>query len=355
MVPPLKKHAVMLQSMPTATHPSPVQTIVPGEVVTPDVFQGSAFLSYWREDYDYNDHHVHWHMVFPGTGVVVNGKNVKVIDRQGELFLYMHSQMVARYETEGLCWNLPLVRPWNQYDDVLEQGYVPVPGLAEYYGGYPPFSRWFATKNPNIPDTPDQPVPRALLETWRDNIYQAIKDGYFWTKDKDGNSGNVMLTEDNCHNLVGMVIEAESDDLQILPDGSWPDHDLYGNLHNFGHDKFAELGYHLGVRKILSFPLTTPHLLSFFLSQSKIGTRLLCNESLLPDDFQLWVSSRRGVLAVAQAHSILWAPRCCQIPARHYGAQGISTAFKLHYSPTRREGEIFHPKGNYNHHGSVTK
>lgn len=248
VIPPLKQHALFVQQRvaPVATVGAPQSTlsVVPGEVTTPDTFQGPALLSYWRNDYDYNDHHVHWHMVFPGTGVVVDGVNVKVIDRQGELFLYMHSQMVARYETEGLCWNLPLVRPWNQYDDVLEAGYVPVPGLIEFYGGYPPFSSWFPTKNPNIPDTKDQPVPRALLETWRDNIYLALKQGYFCTKSKAGESGKVLLTADNCADLVGVVVEAESAALQILPDGSSLDDEIYGNLHNFGHDKFAELGYH---------------------------------------------------------------------------------------------------------------
>jgi len=151
---------------------------------------------------------------------------------------------VARYETEGICWNLPLVRPWNQYDDVLESGYVPVPALIDFYGGYPPYSGWFATKNPNIPETPDQPVPRATLETWRDNIYQGIKDGYFWTVNSAKDRKKLELTEDNCANIVGVVIEAESRALQMQADGYFLDDSLYGNLHNFGHDKFAEMGYH---------------------------------------------------------------------------------------------------------------
>lgn len=246
-VPPLKAHS-MIANQNTTTALGQKLTIEPGEVVTPDTMQGPAILSYWREDYDYNDHHVHWHMVFPGTGMVVNGQNVKVIDRQGELFLYMHSQMVARYDTEGICWGLPLVRPWNQYDDILEAGYTPVPALNQFYGSYPAFSSWWATKNPNIPDTKDQPVPRATLERWRDNIYQAIRDGYFYTKKEDGTQGKVELTAENCHNLVGTVIEAESAALQKLEDGSTLDagepDTTYGNLHNFGHDKFAEMSYH---------------------------------------------------------------------------------------------------------------
>ncbi|KAB5516965.1 hypothetical protein GE09DRAFT_1159092 [Coniochaeta sp. 2T2.1] len=242
-VPALKDHAVM-RAQATIQPSSSTSQIDPGEVTTPDTLRGPAVLSYWREDYDYNDHHVHWHMVFPGTGTVVDGQNVKVIDRQGELFLYMHSQMVARYDTEGLCWGLPLVRPWNQYDDVLEQGYVPVPPLKDFYGGYGAYSSWFATKNPTIPDTKDEPVSRAQLEQWRDNVYQAIKNGYFLTKKPDGSQGKAMLDPGNCANLVGVVIEAESAALQVLPDGSSLDSDVYGNIHNFGHDKFAEMGYH---------------------------------------------------------------------------------------------------------------
>jgi tyrosinase len=246
-VPPLKNHAPFLDAE---------LAVVAGEVVTSDTFQGPAILSYWREDYDYNDHHVHWHMVFPGTGVRVNGENVKVIDRQGELFLYMHSQMVVRYETEGLCWNLPPVRSWNQYDDVLESGYAPVPALIGYYGGYAPFSSWFAVRNPNIPDVPDAPVSRAQLETWRDNIYQAIKDGYFWTKNKStGETKKFPLTGDNCLDIVGVVVEAESVDLKKLADGFVFDEDLYGNLHSFGHDKFAELGYHKYLTKTAPYGL----------------------------------------------------------------------------------------------------
>ncbi|GFF41023.1 hypothetical protein IFM51744_04665 [Aspergillus udagawae] len=248
-VPPLKDHAILLGQGPVFLQIEPgtpsESRILAGEVTTADTFQGPALLSYWREDYDYNDHHVHWHMVFPGTGVYINGENVRVIDRQGELFLYMHSQMVARYETEGLCWNMPPVRPWNQYDDVLEHGYAPVPGLVEYYGGYAPFSSWYAIRNPNIPDVPDAPVPRAKLEGWRDNIYQAIKDGYFMTRNKStGEAKQLPLTGDNCLNIVGITVEAESAALHKLPDGFSLDEDLYGNLHNFGHDKFAELGYH---------------------------------------------------------------------------------------------------------------
>lgn len=47
---------------------------------------------YFREDIGLNLHHWYWHLVYPqyGPREVVNK------DRRGELFYYMHEQMVAR-------------------------------------------------------------------------------------------------------------------------------------------------------------------------------------------------------------------------------------------------------------------
>lgn len=49
-------------------------------------------LAYFREDIAINMHHWHWHLVYPNTGPmeVVNK------DRRGELFYYMHQQVLAR-------------------------------------------------------------------------------------------------------------------------------------------------------------------------------------------------------------------------------------------------------------------
>lgn len=49
-------------------------------------------LAYFREDIGINLHHWHWHLVYPFEAAreVVN-KN-----RRGELFYYMHQQIMAR-------------------------------------------------------------------------------------------------------------------------------------------------------------------------------------------------------------------------------------------------------------------
>ncbi|ROT61245.1 prophenoloxidase [Penaeus vannamei] len=51
-------------------------------------------VSYWREDYGINVHHWHWHLIYPpGMGVDR--------DRKGELFYYMHQQIIASSPSEG--------------------------------------------------------------------------------------------------------------------------------------------------------------------------------------------------------------------------------------------------------------
>lgn len=49
-------------------------------------------LAYFREDMGINLHHWHWHLVYPFDGP----DSVVRKDRRGELFFYMHQQLMAR-------------------------------------------------------------------------------------------------------------------------------------------------------------------------------------------------------------------------------------------------------------------
>lgn len=59
-------------------------------------------VAYFREDLGINLHHWHWHLVYPGSNP--SEKNCKELqihnvvskDRRGELFYYMHQQILAR-------------------------------------------------------------------------------------------------------------------------------------------------------------------------------------------------------------------------------------------------------------------
>ena len=50
-------------------------------------------LAYFREDVGVNSHHFHWHLVYPFMGPEPRFYDK---DRRGELFYYMHEQMLAR-------------------------------------------------------------------------------------------------------------------------------------------------------------------------------------------------------------------------------------------------------------------
>ena len=212
--------------------------------IAADAMKGVELVSYFREDYDFNDHHYHWHYVYPYAGIVVNGQHERVIDRQGELFLYMHSQMLARYDAELLSWDLDITHSWG-YDDVLTFGYTPPPGLRDTYSPRPPFQGWYEDHNPNFPDN-KAPPPKKDLIMWRNNIFRAIESGYFVTVKEDGSAGKFRLTADNAHNWVGIVVEGEITALQEVAKGEKIDPDRYGSqlggLHNNGHDKFAAIG-----------------------------------------------------------------------------------------------------------------
>lgn len=61
-------------------------------------------MDYWRHDIDLSDHHQHWHTIYPP------------FDREspvhGQLFLYMHQQMLARYDTDRRAVGLNPVDPY---------------------------------------------------------------------------------------------------------------------------------------------------------------------------------------------------------------------------------------------------
>lgn len=75
-------------------------------------------VSYFREDIGVNSHHWHWHLIYPTTAT----KDQR--DRKGELFYYMHHDMLARYEAERLCNGLQRTKRLDINEPVTE-GYFP--------------------------------------------------------------------------------------------------------------------------------------------------------------------------------------------------------------------------------------
>ena len=79
-------------------------------------------LDWFREDPLGNDHHRHWHIVYPARGRPGPG-GVQLQDRQGELFFYMHQQMLARYDAERRGLGFGPVVPFADYREPIGEGY----------------------------------------------------------------------------------------------------------------------------------------------------------------------------------------------------------------------------------------
>jgi len=91
---------------------------------------GEDLLHWFREDIHLNEHHRHWHMVYTTTGIPSGTPDaptfpVRMKSRQGEVFIYMHRQMLARYETERVTAGLEPTVAFDDFEQSLGDGYEP--------------------------------------------------------------------------------------------------------------------------------------------------------------------------------------------------------------------------------------
>ena len=84
-------------------------------------------LDWFREDPLLNEHHGHWHVVY---------NRQQFYDRQGEMFLYMHQQMLARYDAERQSEDVNKVVPFSDMRNQIRVGYTAGPDerLSSEYG-----------------------------------------------------------------------------------------------------------------------------------------------------------------------------------------------------------------------------
>ncbi|KAK4878034.1 hypothetical protein RN001_010540 [Aquatica leii] len=174
-------------------------------------------LAYFREDVGLNLHHWHWHLVYPFNGPreIVN-KN-----RRGELFYYMHQQIIARYNLERLCNALKRTTRFTDWRDPIPEAYFPKLDSLVASRSYPPRVANQVLRDLNREqDQVKADVTR--LEQWRDRIFNAIHTGV--VQDESGN--DIPLTEFEGIDILGNIIESS-----ILS----PNRPFYGDIHNFGH------------------------------------------------------------------------------------------------------------------------
>ena len=213
------------------------------EMVAAAATDPEAILAWFREDPQANEHHDHWHAVFPTRGVAdptpEDPERVKIQDRQGELFFYMHEQMLARYDTERLAFGLARVVPIDDLNAKMPEGYDPAGGIRGL-----PLPTWFENLVPAArpADSPwadrfflgldQQGNPRFFRRTTeiqQDGLLrEAARTGRLT---KDG-GGDVAATTD----LLGAATEPDfAAATPTRPAQGSPDPRRYGAVHGMGH------------------------------------------------------------------------------------------------------------------------
>ena len=192
-------------------------------------------LEWYREDPFANEHHEHWHIVYPGSGVPDGKGGRRMKDRHGELFFYMHQQMIARYDAERIAHKLPRVTPFADYREIIDIGYDPGELLTKP-SGKRPFATVYDARQPNMLlrsiSNSQATFTVADQEVRRQRVWQAIRNGQFETSNT-----KMPVTVD----MLGLVIEAARGSItQIMP-GETRTTSFYGSLHNNGHNLIASI------------------------------------------------------------------------------------------------------------------
>ncbi|XP_043643114.1 phenoloxidase 3 [Drosophila teissieri] len=174
-------------------------------------------LWYFREDMGVNLHHWHWHLVYPNEAE----RSIVDKDRRGELFYYMHQQIVARYNAERLSNHMARVQPFNNLDEPIAEGYFPKMDSMVASRAFPP--RFDNTRLSDV-DRPSNQIRVGIddMKRWRERIYEAIHQGYVF----DDNNEKIVLDDVKGIDILGNIIEASA----LSPNST-----LYGDLHNKGH------------------------------------------------------------------------------------------------------------------------
>jgi len=179
-----------------------------------------AAVDYFREDTWINEHHGKWHVVYPAGGI-----QKKLRNRQGELFWYMHQQMLARYDAERRSLGLAPVVSLDTFNQPIGEGYDPeIPGG---WAARPDDSQW-----PLLPLGPGQNYGPTQHASRRDRLRAAAT------------SGELQHPDGKKHPIAG--VEQLSDTLEAnigsVEGSQWNPTSFYGSYHNIGHVLIANAG-----------------------------------------------------------------------------------------------------------------
>lgn len=173
-------------------------------------------MNYFREDIAINQHHFHWHIVYPHSGPpeVVNK------DRRGELFYYMHNQTLRRLDNDRFCLGIPAVAPLKLGKNAkCAEGYFPK--LDSSLG-----SRYLSGRPDNTEFSDVQlegfTISAEMIRMWLERITNCITAGFVILPNRQ----RMELTAETGMDVIGNMIEAS----QLSPNRNY-----YGTVHNYGH------------------------------------------------------------------------------------------------------------------------
>ncbi|XP_049822106.1 phenoloxidase 1-like [Aethina tumida] len=174
-------------------------------------------VAYWREDIGINLHHWHWHLVYPFEAA----RQIVDKNRRGELFYYMHQQIVARYNFERFSNNLKRVDRLIDWKQPIREAYFPKLDSLVASRAWP--ARVANQTLSNLRRPVDQiSVDIDDLMRWRDRIFDAIHSGVI----RNDQGQEIQLTENEGIDILGNMVESS-----VIS----PNRALYGDLHNMGH------------------------------------------------------------------------------------------------------------------------
>ncbi|XP_047538254.1 phenoloxidase subunit 2-like [Vanessa atalanta] len=171
-------------------------------------------MAYFREDIGVNLHHWHWHLIYPFSA---NQLSIVAKDRRGELFYYMHSQIIARYNGERLNNSLARVKKFSNWNEPIPEAYFPKLDSLTSSRGWPPRQADMVWQDLNRPAN-GLNITVNDMKRWRRNVEDAISTGL--VRNPDGTTKPLDI------DTLGNMIEASA---------LSPNSELYGALHNNGH------------------------------------------------------------------------------------------------------------------------
>ncbi|PSN36662.1 Hemocyanin A chain [Blattella germanica] len=186
-------------------------------------------VAYLGEDVGMNSHHSHWHMDFPFWWKEQEYGIYK--DRKGELFYWMHHQLIARFDLERLSNDLPFVEPLY-WEGKIENGFYPQTTyrVGGEFPARPDNYEFHDLENIKVKDMVD--YTRRIREAIS---HQAVitRSGEYYT-----------LNDTTGINTLGDIIE---------PSVNSKHPEYYGALHNYGHIMLGQITDPKG-KFNLSFP-----------------------------------------------------------------------------------------------------